>query len=404
VNGDGKLDLIVANCGPAGNANCPGAANGNIGILLGNGDGTFQPVSTFDAGGFGPWSVATGDLNGDGKVDVIVANRGTTDSLGSVGVLLGNGDGTFRPVVTYPAYEPVSVAVADLNKDGKADVAVTYLDAGQVAVMLGNGNGTLGLPVVQSSGGQLAWGLAVGDVNNDGKPDLVVANACQIGGCSLGGAAAVLLGRGNGTFRPAIAYSTGAGGAVKLAIADVDGDGKPDLVVANENSGSNTGSVGLLLGNGNGTFQVALNYPSGGAVNTSVAAADLNGDGRMDVVATNLCMAHTHSCGVGGGVGVLLKATFATQTLLTTSGSPSVVGQPVTFDAKVTSLAGTVPDGEVVNFYDNGVLVGSAPLSSTTATFTMSFLKAKNHFIKTLYAGDPSFRKSSATITQVVQP
>jgi len=407
VNRDGKLDVVVTHCHPLGDGNCPVKQNGTVGILLGNGNGTFQPPTNYDAGGFASWSVATGDLNGDGKLDLVVANRGSTLTDGSVAVLLGNGDGTFQSPVTYPVHDPVSVTIADLNRDGKQDVVVACVESPSViGIMLGDGNGILHDPIFKTSGGIYTWGVTVGDLNGDGKPDIAAASACPLTGCTNTsvGSAGVLIGRGDGTFRSTVSYPTGVFGAVKVAIADINGDGKPDLVVANDNSGTNIGSVGILRGNGNGTFQTALNYGTGGAVTTSVATADVNADGRTDVVATNRCFDRTHNCNVGGGVSVLLKATYGTTTVVTSSSPSSVAGQALTFTATVTSQAALIPDGEAISFYDSGVLMGDAPLTSGTATFTTASWKAKSHTIKATYPGDPTFNKSSGSVTQIVVP
>jgi len=151
-------------------------------------------------------------------------------------------------------------------------------------------------PVTYSSYGLLATSVAVADLNGDRKPDVVVANCAAFGSqdCSGGGSLAVFLGNGDGTFQPATTYDSGGGNTFSVAVADVDGDGKPDLVVVN--LGSST--VSVLLGNGDGTFQSAIIYDSGGLYPTSVAVADVNGDGKLDLVVSNDC---DISCSLGEG-------------------------------------------------------------------------------------------------------
>jgi len=165
-----------------------------------------------------------------------------------------------------------SVAVADVNGDGKPDLAVANLclteyncPNGLVGVLLGNGDGTFQTAVTYGSGGYYAMSVAVADVNGDGKPDLVVANNCTSGDFSNGctdpsGTVGVLLGNGDGTFQAAVTYGSGGYYSSSVAVADVNGDGKPDLVVANEcaDTSCTNGSVGVLLGNGDGTFQAAV--------------------------------------------------------------------------------------------------------------------------------------------------
>jgi hypothetical protein len=410
VNGDGKPDLVVVNeCSSLGSC-----AEGVLGVLLGNGDGTFQPAMTYGSGGDEPLSVAVADVNGDHKQDLVVANQCTSlgcspDPRGLVGILLGNGDGTFQPAVIYASGGDgaASIAVADVNGDGKPDllVANTCVDCqndstGVVGVLLGNGNGTFQQAVTYKSGGGGGGSLAVADVNSDGKPDLAVGNFYS-------NTVGVLLGNGDGTFQQALTYGSGGQFPEAVAVADVNGDGKPDLLLANQcQSGTcgYRGLVGVLLGNGDGTFQKAVIYHSGGTGTAhGLAVTDVNGDGKPDVLVTNQCVSTTN-CAIGA-VSVLLDnpGPFTTKTVVTTSGSPSFVGQSVTFTATVKWTYGTVPDGEVVTFYDGTTAIGIGATASGVATFTTSSLTAKTHYIKATYAGDATFMPSSGTVKQVVE-
>jgi hypothetical protein len=284
VNGDGKPDLAVA----SNNSNPPGS----VAILLGNGDGTFQPAVTYNSGGPHAGSIVIADLNGDAKFDLVVLN-----GSGTLGVLRGNGDGTFQPAVTYGSggSSADSVAVADLNGDGKLDLVVTNQTGGNddvVGVLIGNGDGTFKPVVAYSSGGFLPSSVAVSDVNGDGKPDLIVTSYCAVGGpCPGEGVVGVLLGNGNGTFQPAVVYDTGGIQAKWVAVADVNGDGRADVVVANcgpSGSGScGAGTLGVLLGSGDGTLLPVVTYSTGGDFPNSVAVADVNGDGKRDVLVVN---------------------------------------------------------------------------------------------------------------------
>lgn len=303
VNGDGKLDLVVAN-----------SVSLNVSVLLGNGDGTFQPPVVYATGG-SAWTVAVGDMNGDGKPDIVVSNNGACygcGGSGSVGILLGNGDGTFQPVALYSSggsngeTSPSFVALADLNRDGKLDVAVS--SSKLVSVLLGNGDGTLKKAKKYHTAGS-SGDVAIADVNGDGILDLLVVNG---GGCAgkhcKPGSVGVLLGKGDGTFRRVSVYSSGVVNSTSVAVGDLNGDGIPDLAVANFCSPAGCsdpgeGSVSVLLGNGGGTFTLAAIYSAGGYWGTfSSAVADLNGDGLLDIVLADFVGSEN-----GGAAAVLLN-------------------------------------------------------------------------------------------------
>ena len=511
LNGDGKPDLVAAN-----------GHESSIGVLLGTGDSTFEPAVTYASGAFDPVAITVADVNGDGKPDLLVTNLCASgcDNIsppqGSVDVLLGKGDGTFRKAVSYASggYFAFSIAVADLNGDGRPDVVVTnWCDSnanlvncdnpGLVGVLIGNGDGTFQPVVVYGAGAKGTRAVAVSDVNGDGMPDLLVAS-CGPDGCgdsNPGGAVAVLLGHGDGTFQAAVTY--GSGTYFAISAADVDADGKLDTVVSNWTCANNqVGCVGVMLGNGDGTFQnaIAFDPQSVNAGPNAVGVADLNGDGKLDLVAT-------HGFGNGlslppGTVDVLLNngqssrststsvvgttnpvqprqrvdyiATVTTesgatptgtvtfrdgnQTLATlslfgnqarlnyihytqndlgahsitavysgdadndpstspvyteyvqyssridlkTSGSPSLIGQPVTFTATPISHGNFVPDGEIVTFFDFKTQLGIAATAGGQAKFTTSALSARRHTIRATYPGDFTRQASAASLAQVV--
>jgi hypothetical protein len=311
-NGDGKADLAVAN--QCADSNCTG---GEVSVLLGNGDGTFQAAQSYLSGGYEAYAVAVGDVNNDGKADLIVANvcQGPGQCAnGVVGVLLGNGDGTFRSAQTYSSggVSASSVAIADVNRDGNLDLVVANqcLDStcasGGVSVLLGHGDGTFRAAQSYATGGLTAVSVAVGDFGGKKRIDLVVANQCQSNG-NCNGSVGVLWGNGDGTFQAAQSYASGGYIAVSVVVGDFNGDRKTDIVVANQCQSKGNcinGNVGLLLGKGNGTFGPALSYASGGNNTAAVAASDFRGNGQTDLVLTNQCQTQ-NNCSVGN-VSVLL--------------------------------------------------------------------------------------------------
>ncbi len=256
-NGDGALDLAVAN-----------RDSGNVSVLLGNGDGTFQPARNFAAGD-SPVAVAVGDFNGDGKLDLVVIDD--IRNVGTASVLLGNGDGTFQPARTFFAgSDPYAVAVGDLTGTGVLDLVVADSYHGGTVVLLGNGDGTFqpyrDVPTHDQPGA-----VVLGDFNGDGIPDIAVGVYTGVD---------VALGNGDGTFRQgqSVAFSPGAR---SVAVGDFDGDGIPDLAAAS------IGGVRVLLGNGDGTFQNPPVSYLAGAIPQAVAVGDFNGDGWPDLAVAN---------------------------------------------------------------------------------------------------------------------
>jgi hypothetical protein len=257
-NGDGTLDLAVAN----GNKS-------TVSILLNNGDGTFREGGDYDVGGDAN-GVSVGDFNGDGILDIAAAGEA------GVSVLLGNGDGTFRPYVNYlgDANGVCEIAAADYNGDGAIDLAAMNCGKQTVDILLGNGDGSFRYGEQYAVG--YGWSVAAGDFRGNGIQDLVTTNETNAG-------VSVLLGNGDGTFQPAVNYWAGWG-AIEVKVGDFNNDGALDIVVANGQSfGPN---VHVLLANGDGTFQFALEY-SGGGSPYYVETADLTSNGRKDLVIVN---------------------------------------------------------------------------------------------------------------------
>jgi FG-GAP-like repeat/Abnormal spindle-like microcephaly-assoc'd, ASPM-SPD-2-Hydin len=274
-NRDGKMDIAVASSGGGGVGNSP-----EVQVFLGNGDGTFASPQAYDVGpGSGPLAVS--DLNGDGNPDLVVINGACPNNLcsDSLSVLFGNGDGTFQAPVNYDTPpSPVGIVLGDFNGDGKLDIAT--LDQSDstgscscVAVLIGNGDGTFQEPAIITPLAASPEALAAGYFTSERTLDLAVTLS-QVSGDTV----QILLGNGDGTFQLGDSYDVGPESQSIIA-ADLRGDNKVDLAVGEfEGLG-----VAVLLGNANGTFQQPVEYQVYFA--NGLAAADTNGDGILDLVA-----------------------------------------------------------------------------------------------------------------------
>jgi hypothetical protein len=289
--------------------------------------------------------------------------------------------------------DPGCLTIADVNRDGKPDALVCSQNS--VGVMLGNGDGTFqSFTNTNFFTGSCDFAVAVADVNGDGLPDMVAPNA-GANGCGSVGFAGVLLGNGNGTFQPEVNYlainytRTGVG---PVAVSDLNGNGKLDVVVLTGTGlySPTQGSAGVLLGNGNGTFQAPASFGTGGVFTNSVVVADVNGDGRPDILVANLG---------SSTVGVLLNSTSSslerTTAALASSLNPSIYGQSVTFTATVSSSAGT-PTG-TVELYNGSVAIGNGTLTVGKTSIPVSSLPAGSDSITAVYQGSVTFASSTSS-------
>ena len=335
-NGDGHLDLATAN-----------AADGSVSVPLGNGDGTFQAAQDYRTH-LERKSVAVGDLNGDGHPDVVVASFCGSDlkcaGNGTASVFLSNGKGALKPASIYSLGKgPVSIALADVNGDKKLDLIAVNRDEGTVMVLLGNGDGTFQEGIAYAAGASPV-AVSVGDFNKDGKLDLAIASLCGAAGCHQQGSVNILLGNGDGSFKPGPSYDVDFS-PTAVTVGDVDGDGKLDLVVANscgKSAACSNGTASVLLGDGKGNFTFKTDVDLGKQV-SSVALADLKGAGKLDLIAAN---------SADNQVGVLLG------------------NGDGTFKSQVPYAVGVGPSGVVVADFDGDGLpdVAVANLKNSTVS------------------------------------
>jgi hypothetical protein len=453
-NGDGIPDLAFAD-----------GAVSQIAVLLGNGDGTFKPPSPYTTGtATDPIFIVEGDFNQDGIPDLAVVNNATS----TVSVFLGVGDGTFQPHADYkvgnpndvhPVAQPTSIAVGDFNGDGYPDLAVTNYNENSVTILLNGGkaspgtfalgpnctssqnacpvgtgpvaiatgyfygNQTLDLVVINESDSTatilqgngdgtftpesptLAVGnnpvsVAVLDLNGDGIPDLAVADQASPGQVS------VLLGNGsggvgNGTFQTAVAYPTGTN-PTGVVIGDFNGDGIPDLALTSSSSGANPGNlVSLLLGVPNsqgtasGTFGAAALF-SVGYLSSSLVTGDFNLDGALDLATAN----------AGSNTVSILLNTQGTKMSFTPSPQQTTYGQSLTLTATVAASVGNgaAPTG-TVTFENGSTVIGTAqPLSSGQASVSTASLAAGTDSLAAVYSGDSNYQAHTVYLSQTVTP
>jgi Bacterial Ig-like domain (group 3)/FG-GAP-like repeat len=384
-NHDGKLDIAVAATGNFVSDN--GDTSGSS-LLVSFGDGKGNFPTSGPALDTNTNFIAAGDFNGDGKADLASLDGSTFE------ILIGIGDGTFAPPVTYSVgANPVFVLQRDLNGDGKKDIVVVNQGSNDVSVLLGNGDGTF-QPQKTFAAGTTPASVVAGDFNRDGKVDIAVASSAGV---------SVLLGNGNGTFQTQKTYPA-TGPLTSLAVASVGEDGIGDIIGIN----SATARFVLLPGVGNGTFIAPVFYPLDRAPSQMVVG-DFNHDGATDLAF--LGVGSTRDYGLGwpwfnnAGSLVVVYNQGGNQVTLASSPSNPKASQSITFTAHVTPTAGETgtPSGKVT-FMNGTAVLGSVNLSGGAPSITTK-LTAGTHKIVAAYAGDTNFNPgSSSTLTLVVGP
>jgi hypothetical protein len=366
LNGDGFADVATANAS---------FSTSTMGVLLGNGDGTFQSPVTYPTGLFTS-GILIADFNQDGIPDIAAMSQGDgTD--GPIHMFLGNGDGTFQdPIVNNLGIFPVAIVAGDFDRDGVLDIASVDYFAAKAYISLGNGDGTF-KPVVGYAVGSGPYSIAAADFNNDNLTDLCVVND-DVSSVS------VLLGNGDGTFQTQKVYPTGF--QVEFVVTgDLNGDGNQDMVVANYADAT----AGVFLGNGDGTFQAQVAYPVSGYA-SGLGIADLDGDGHPDIAV---------SCNVPTGVDVLYNhgdGTFG-------ASSSFKVGVRTSFQLSIGDLNG---DGAPDIISEDITSSISVLTNGTTATGVLADVAVPGSStdmekIAATYVGDSRYAKSKAKAIEV---
>jgi hypothetical protein len=386
-NRDGRLDLAVAN----------NLALGTVSVLLGNGNGTFQPPVAYYIGG-NPQKLAVADVNHDGVPDIVAADASPwtinplslmPSSFGAA-VLLGNGDGTFQTVSKIPTLGAVrALAVGDFNRDGNQDVAMTvfppvaiaiYPPPSSVQTALGVGDGTFNLGPPTTLLGTVT-SLAAADLNRDGKIDLAVTLAnlplpiATAGVSSFSNGVGVMLGKGDGSFAlPAVQRSALA--LSDVAVADFDLDGKLDVASGGYNpmilSPVRIGSLAVYPGNGDGTLGTPF-FAASVPAPVTLAVGQFNRDALPDIAITQ---------GYGGGAGVFINNTNlgvgTGVTFKATEGQPFVDKTVALF--RLNALTAVAANSATIDWGDGTTSIGKiVPAPAATATAAGAFAVLGSH-------------------------
>ena len=452
-NGDGKLDVLTVSSGT-------GTGPGALSLLPGDGTGLLGAAINSTVQEY-PTALATGDFDGDGKLDAVVIGNAVPDATPRLALLKGQGDGHFAGEQDYALSNLANgLAIGDFNGDGHLDVAVGVQpqvgstgDSG-VYVLFGKADGTLATPV-KIDASRAPSGIESADLNGDGRADLVITDEGVFASDPtqrVSGAVHIYFGNADGTFTAAPSPVTAATNYLQVKLGDLNGDGKPDLILSGATDGGPTVSyapaVYTLLGNGDGTFKAAVATPllgTDGFGATALVVADFNGDGHLDVATANtqdyteilfgqgdgtlvktvLALGQLPAdvgavdlngdgmpdllLSLNGGVGVFMNvpktswvpppgsstAAAATTTTLTASAASAAAGQSVTLTASVASTATGTPTG-TVTFYDGATALGTGTLAQGTATFSSSSLAAGAHSLTAQYGGDSTFAASTS--------